>query len=222
MDMMTRRRAMMGNSKEDIDNYVKNGIVFWLDGVKNTRQGHNAQSTTWQDLAGTRNVTYSSNKVIADKYCIPNGKSNVSVLTGITSTYTIEVVLEYVSNGSTQMLLPWGSNGAYGVTWISANGGLMFNAGSSNKGKGATIPAGINTITARGIGNICINGEVAAIVTSSNTWNITYGNIFYYNSQYPRPCVSKIYAIRVYNRTLTDAEVAQNVAVDAARFGRTS
>ena len=35
--------------------YLKNGLILYLDGVDNTRNGHSTTTTTWEDLSGNNN-----------------------------------------------------------------------------------------------------------------------------------------------------------------------
>lgn len=220
MDELLRRRTQMaaGSSRvPTIDDYVQDGILFWLDAIENTRDGHNASSTKWHDLAGNRDVTYAENAVIADKYCIPNGSAS-GTRVAVTTANTIELVFELVSSGGSQMILPWKGN-SYGTVWIGSSGKLFFSAGRNDGTKGLAVAGGRNTCAARGLSAMFINGEEAEIVSTSATWSGTYDRLFYYNASYPAACTSKICAIRIYDRLLTDAEIAHNAAVDAARFG---
>lgn len=220
--LMQRRREMMRLASgpapgPSIDDYVQTGLVFWLDAINNTRSGHDASSAKWHDLADGNDVTYNANAVIADKYCIPNGDSAGTKIT-VTSSYTMELVFELVSNGSAQLILPWNKN-AYGTLWIGSGGNVFFSAGSGSNAKGVVFRSGVNTYAARGLSAMSVNGEAESVISTAATWSNAYNKLFDYNPTYPRPCVSKISAIRIYNRLLTDAEIAQNAAVDAARFG---
>lgn len=68
---MNRRRSLLGlNSGE----YVKDGLVLWLDGIKNTRQGHSSTPPAWENLSGNNidgifvnNVTYEQNGFVINK-----------------------------------------------------------------------------------------------------------------------------------------------------------
>lgn len=62
---MIRRRSLIGSSTSQ---YIKDGLVLWLDGINNTRTGHNENATDWQDLSGNNidgefigDVTYNDN-----------------------------------------------------------------------------------------------------------------------------------------------------------------
>lgn len=218
-DILRRRgqMAVASSPTPTIDDYVQNGIVFWLDGIENTRDGHNASSATWHDLTGNRDVTYNVDAEIADKYCIPNGKATIGSRPALNSSCTIEIVCEFISNGTSQIVLPWNGNN-YGTVWFGSGGGVYFSAGKNNGTKGIAPLTGINTYAARGLNSMSANGEEAEIVSASASWAASQYTLFYYNTTYKNPCVSKIYAIRIYDRLLTDAEIAHNAAVDAARF----
>lgn len=220
MDMMTRRGAI-AQKILTIDDYVSSGIVFWLDGIKNTRGGHNASSTTWQDLTSThRDMTYNRSAVIGDDYCILNGKSTITRMSSIPTSYTIEVVCE--KNTSLEMLMPWRGNN-YGTVYFEQSA-IMFRASGAGAAAvaGILMEEGINTYTARGNSNFRVNGRTATTKNISRGASTTGNFMSYYTSTYPWVVTKKIYAIRIYNRTLTDNEVIKNSQVDLARFGRVS
>lgn len=216
-DFFLRRGAMEKEIVLDIDDYVTSGLVFWLDGIKNTRSGHNASASKWEDLTSThRDMTYNSAAVIGDNYCILNGKSTITRMTSVPTSYTIEVVCDPTS--SLQMVMPWRGNN-YGTVYFEKST-IMFRA----SGAGATAVAGIlmeqgiNTYTARGNSNFRVNGRTATTNNVSRGASSTGNFMSYYTSTYPWVVTTKIYAIRIYNRTLTDLEVLNNSQVDRARF----
>lgn len=62
---MNRRRSLLGISSAE---YVKDSLTLWYDGIQNTRQGHNPNAITWEDLSGNNidgefvgDVTYKDN-----------------------------------------------------------------------------------------------------------------------------------------------------------------
>ena len=221
--LMQRRREMMrlasASPAPTIDDYVQDGIILWLDGIENTRSGHNASATKWEDLSGNaRDYTYASTSVIGDKYCKPNNKLT-NTKDRPTNQVTIEIVMDFVSSGSSQMILPWGGN-AYKTVWISSSGSpIYFSAGNSNASKGIAVRSGINTYAATSTSSMFFNGVSDTIVSGSATWQNGAHYIGYYSSSSPRTVSSKIYAIRMYNRALTAAELLQNAQIDRARFG---
>lgn len=44
---MNRRRSLLNTN-----DYVKDELLLWLDGLNNTRHGHNAGSENWEDISG--------------------------------------------------------------------------------------------------------------------------------------------------------------------------
>lgn len=218
MDDLDVRRAMMAAPQYTINDYVQDGIVFWLDGIENTRNGHDASSSTWQDLTSSnRDMTYNGSQVIADKYCILNGKSTITRYSSTTTSYTIELVLGYSPNTSVHMIMPWRGNN-FGTCYVE-NRKVMFRAASTSTTlTGILMEDGINTYTARGNSNFRTNGVASTTTTLKRSASNTGNFMGYYNTSYPWPCSVPIYAIRIYNRTLTDDEVFSNALVDAARF----
>lgn len=218
-DILTRRREILiAGSGKTIDDYVQNGLVFWLDGIENTRNGHNASSTTWQDLTSShRDMTYHASSEIGDNYCILNDKCEITRLTATTTSYTIEVVAPYTSNSSVQMIMPWKGN-AYGTVYFE-NGKIMFRSASSSTSiTGIVMEQGINTYAARGNSNFRVNGRTATTGTLKRSATTAANWMGYYSSSYPFKLSTKIHAIRIYNRALSDAELMENYEVDAARF----
>lgn len=214
--LIQRRRGMARESAKTIDDYVQNGLVFWLDGIENTRNGHDASASKWEDLTSAhRDVTYNSSKVIGDKYCILNGKSTVSKLSSISTSYTIEVVADYPSDASVQAVLPWRGNN-YGSVCIESRK-IMFQCATSDF-NGILMEYGINTYTARGKSNLRTNGRTAISATCRRGMATASDWMGYYSASYPFTLTTKIYAVRIYNRILSDAEVLSNALVDAARF----
>ena len=62
---MIRRRSLLGISSAE---YIKDSLTLWYDGIQNTRQGHNPNAITWEDLSGNNidgelvgDVTYKDN-----------------------------------------------------------------------------------------------------------------------------------------------------------------
>ncbi len=185
MDVLTQRREAMGARQYTIEDYVQNGIVFWLDGIENTRSGHNASATKWEDLTSThRDMTYNSAKVIADKYCVLNGQSAITRYTSTTTSYTIELVLGEAPNTSVHMIMPWKQNN-YGTCYVE-NRKVMYRAASTSTTlTGILMESGINTYTARGNSNFRTNGVAATTATLKRSASSANNYMGYYNSSYP-------------------------------------
>lgn len=225
-ELMLRRRNMGGKAESEdpgVDGYVQDGIIFWLDGIKNTRSGHNASATAWEDLSGNgHDYTYRTNSVIAAKYCIPNGRMASTIdAPSISTSYTIEVVTDIWNSSTGQFILARGNN--YGTIFVSATVPILFFHASNNANgaHGFAIQSGRTTYTAQNSTHYFINGSATTRMDNKTSWSATNLKkyLFYYNTSYPYSYVSPVYAIRIYNRTLTEAEIAQNYAQDVLRFG---
>lgn len=215
-NILMRRRGMSLSGGGEISDYVQSGIMFWLDGIENTRNGHDASSTTWENLANSSyDVTYNSSKVIGDKYCIPNGRSDISAIPS-SKPLTIEIVIDYAPNGDYQIINPWYGNST-GTVWFNKNySGLFFGGGSGRKG--IQPVTGITTYATANYSSVYVNGSLITGISGGDSWSYKYAYMFYYNSSYPSTFVSKIYAIRMYDRVLSDDELLKNAQVDTVRF----
>lgn len=67
---MNRRMSLLSSAYIP----VQDGLLLWMDGIKNTRLGHSTTPTAWEDLSGNNidgvyigNVIYDENGFIVDK-----------------------------------------------------------------------------------------------------------------------------------------------------------
>lgn len=225
-ELMLRRRGMSEKPKgaePGVDGYVQNGIIFWLDGIYNTADGHDANATAWEDLSGNgHDYTYRSDSVIMPTYCIPNGRMASTIdAPSISTSYTIEVVTDIWNSSTGQFILARGNN--YGTIFVSATVPILFFHASNNANgaHGFAIQSGRTTYTAQNSTHYFINGSATTRMDNKTSWSATNLKkyLFYYNSSYKYSYVSPVYAIRIYNRTLTEAEISQNYEQDVLRFG---
>ena len=89
-------------AKASEPSYITDGLVLWLDGIQNTRSGHNASATTWEDLSGNQYYfTASSTPVWADDHCVFNGSFHFVKDTPnneLSNTGTVEVCFKSSNN----------------------------------------------------------------------------------------------------------------------------
>lgn len=96
-----------------VNDYAKEGLKLYYDGIQNTRNGNNPEATTWEDLSGNRNDGILTNMMnIASGYYSLEEKGYVFLQDnsyirstnkiGITgdANYTIEIVLNLWEEGS--------------------------------------------------------------------------------------------------------------------------
>lgn len=217
LDLEKRRSTMIG--LPSIHDYVTDGLLFFLDGIANTRNGHDATSLTWQDLSGNdQDITYDSNKEIGDYYCVPNA----SVLTSFPfdKTYTIEFVLDMpVPSGTNPFCIICPTSDASNATnYDELTDEIVFGTATSSTGYRIPRVDAISTYNSQGY----VNGSSGTWNVPGSSWTWSYASnteLFGYSDTEKRICKKRICAIRIYSRSLTAGEIAHNASVDRARFG---
>lgn len=198
----------------DLSNYVQDGLVMHLDGKQKGET-----SGRWESVVGTAYYTFGAASTVEPNSVLMSGSgvilgTNVPAV-GYTAG-TIECVYEYVS-GSSGIIIYAASSG---LALIKGGAFFCFGvASSSNQWSCGTAPSSgtvsVNT-------NRCMhNGSVIGTSKANNSWGSgastcpiggrTSGSNKYYSN-------IRIYAIRKYNRLLTEAEMLQNQQTDNARF----
>lgn len=211
--------------------YVTNGLIHWWDGIDNTRSGHSASAINWHDLVGNVDLTKASGTWIDNALSINNGTSVAVYAAELDnpSAATIEVCFKSTGSASTVIAT---FNPASGTGSRDARRFVLFTDNTVN-GIGNTSNSYQNTESAiadirsmsvdytdLSINHLYINSTETTKGTSSHSFRYQGNNQMevggtsssYYFS-------GEIYCIRIYNRSLTAAEVAQNYAVDVQRFG---
>ncbi|MEG1344962.1 MAG: LamG-like jellyroll fold domain-containing protein [Clostridia bacterium] len=218
------------------ENYIKDGLVLLLDGQNNTLNGHSTDTTIWKDLSGngndatlhnfknTENSGWGSNKLVFDG--INNCASVENSQTLKIIDQTIEIVVNkkaVVKNNRSIFFVKW-----YGYT-MEFNPDNSISYGRSNVGQAGYLKANETSQLGRTthIGgtfngktqNIYINGKKSNSQNVTSAGNVdnasltigTYRDNCYLNGE--------IYSIRMYNKQLTDEQIAQNYEIDKVRFG---
>lgn len=239
--------ALYATSPTPSTNYIEDGLFAHWDGINNTGNGHDGTVKEWTDLISGQKWTplrTGSRHAFGDKYLNlnPYGEGGNADLRDVwqcpftTMPSTIEVVFE------TDLEV-------YFVGWFvskASNTGdsshYIGNPGSHNSvliksnaldGDYSVPEASIKSVSAvyGSTTNAYINGIVATQTGQTAYFTDQRGNSEnYWGKDMPTdkmhlggspffPITGKIYAIRLYNRALTAAEIAHNYAVDVARFG---
>lgn len=209
--------------------YVTDGLLLWLDGVNNTRNGHDTTSTVWEDLSGN-NYDFSSqngNAVWGADHCAFNGTFYLEGAYVFYSAYTVEVC--YQSNNTQLCIFTSGGNqvpannppGSPGIFENNAQIGFgrMNGFGTLNA---AFFQKPSNLLSISYGNQTTINGTVCSAVrtgTLNETREIKsrIGNRLDGSTKYRN--AFKLFSVRFYNRVLSLEEIAQNYAVDKLRFG---
>ena len=209
--------------------YITDGMILYLDGILNTRDGHSTTTEVWEDLIGNNDVTVNgySSYTWEDNHFIGLGREGY-LNTGKTWQYfnslngdlTIEIVT-YIDCDKTwpeyRGLIGWhvNSDGMHaqndqGSNRMQTLGMLPVEAADDQ----------IATVTYTRFEGSYLNGvwgaELNSMPDGVNSSKIAvFGNSY---SQW-RGWNDSIYCIRMYNRTLTPEEIAYNHSVDIERFG---
>lgn len=238
---VTGNLAISVEATNSPQSYVTSGLVAYWDGIDNTGSGHDGTVTTWSDLVGNYDLTQSTVGGTWDTNALTfnetafNGYYRDS-LWEFSENATIEVVLAPGANSKTMSVATFDrsdttisagnydarrftiySDNTYGFAGKSANTYLNVSGkNATDVRKMACVYNGF-TISKAFINNVQLE-------LSNKTHSLTYGGneqmrvgaSQFIGTSYPFN--GKIYAIRVYNRALTDDEIAQNFAYDNNRF----
>lgn len=220
-----------------IDRYVQDGLIACWDGIENAGIGiHSGTTNIWKDLVGSRDLTLTANGSWS-------GAGNALIVSGY-SAYasegapaykTIEVVYRMTSTSG--RILFWSGNDTTRWVLFDTNGTTGYFDGrtpavASKKVAWTFDSSAIRTMSATyndsGIVEAVYgNGEDhSSDGTHSNYWNpgvskMAIGNRSpsggkNFNSAHNWS--GEVYAIRLYDRQLTNAEIAANHNVDVVRF----
>ena len=208
MRAVERRRGMGGKAEEL--SYISDGLVFHLDGID---KGDTAGA--WTDLI---NGTVFTGTAVAqsDSFFFENTYlSNSSFVLPANTDHTVELC--YVETVSQNGVLFCSGNNAKGNIFVAPYFTMYMQ--SFNMYKHDRVINRKYTISFNG--ERCIqNGSSKAYqrVGSNYTNGRTNIGARYYGGNYQLFFRGNVYAIRVYNKTLTEAEIRNNQKVDNKRF----
>lgn len=244
---MSAINHIMMNRTKTAKDYVQDGLYYHLDGIENAGRGvHSATATTWTDLTGNgRNATFlnvasglvwqydaaylygMSHDGIAKIYGLPNA-----------TAFTFEVVSRMDSSENYARLFESEAYGVAGKRFAGLFGTSMYPDNMSFVyGDDADLNyTAVPKSTAKQTISLTPSRNSSNIVGLAAYVNGVYKQILYpptYNAQSTTNYIDvanrsnspnrgfdgAVYAIRVYSRVLSDTEIANNSAVDKARFG---
>ena len=205
--------------------YVSDGIVAFWDGIFNAIDDegafvHDSMASTWLDLSGNgydMEVPAIGATWLADSMSLVRAAMYARLPEVHRRQFTIECVGE--SSGS-QGALVWMNN----PSWI---GGALICLQApgicwypwKEIGRIGKSFAGVSLKWREGHQALCVNGDVVAeTFTAIDDRNVLSG--FHIGEYYNAPCsTARCCCVRLYDRELTDAEVAYNHQIDQERFG---
>ena len=239
----------------DLDDYVQDGLVAWLDGIRNAGADlpHDSAATTWVDLSVRKSgVQLSANDLshwTDDGYYFCLGSDNKRSYAYLKQTLSLGEVgtIEFASDVDLTKKNPTGASGYVGrfVSYVTGEGSGAFSdscirnqgdtqlewnadnwSGTAWQDRVKTTPVWDGKHAAFVMSADAYTSFKAGVRDQSKTrtsvvempklyWMI--GNK-YNESWIANQLTGTMKALRLYNRPLSDAEIAQNYKVDAARF----
>lgn len=193
-----------------ITDYVQNGLVLHLDG-KTGKTG----DESWKSVVG--NVLFINHGAIfnADNIYFDGTNdylSNTTFETPLSSTGTIEICFEREGTGTRVIYMPKTDK----ALSFGCIGNVLNWSNGVNRRTYSTLPT-------KGVASVNINGAIQngeAMTAQGNTYmsGRSATNTYIGRRSTGNYFMGKIYSIRIYNRTLTEAEILQNQSVDNIRF----
>ena len=208
--------------------YISDGLIMYLDGIYNTRNGHSTTTDVWEDLMGNYDLTVSNYSSYAweDNHFIGFGNGGY-LNTGKTWKYfnslnndlTIEIVTFIDCDKTSPSYRGLAGEHAY-------NDGTNFqnDQGGSRMQTLGALPVTEADDQIATVSYTLNNGSFLNGVWKIDDQRIYLGinsdyNVVFGNSLRSRGWNDSIYCIRMYNRSLTPEEIAYNHSIDIERFG---
>ena len=201
--------------------YVNNGMILLLDGIKNTRNGHSTSTNVWEDLSGNNYDVTMKNITINENNMYFSGGSSIMYSLNNIDAVSVEMVLELEeSPNDSQYIASFGS--LYKIlAWTPSEKG--FSLGHGKKRYLVENLYKKNSISVQYSPDVMyLNSKKLDNSLNMESWSSAPKYPFmisgYANANGWR-LKGKIYSIRIYNRALTQDEINHNYMVDKVRFG---
>ena len=220
------------------DEYVKSGLILHLDGLDNTKNGHNNSTNVWEDLSGNNNNgTIKGASWLNDGLYFDGVDDWVPIKELNYPEVSLEVVFKdnSIPDNSHHYMFCNMEQGGYGLGNNGSNG-LVGQVCVNNEYQYLSIDNFDSTI--KNTLTITSNGKESKLYLNGNLVKsiiVENGIISYPNNSTimalgtnPESSTNiqlesykgNIYSARMYNRVLTEQEVKNNYEVDRLRFGK--
>lgn len=222
--------------------YVQNGLIAYLDGINNTGNGHSNEIQTWKDLSNHGNdATLYNNPVWSNNSLILDGLTNFAKLEN-TANMAFETGFTWEIRVKILSLTGVKANGNMNIfgNWNSGGGGIYFN--DSNKLLANVRTNGTYIVNTNETSNIIdeyytvaitydynnlnlyINGQIISSIPNSESYDVSILPLTIGGEPDLNTNILKNYSntefqnILIYDRALTENEVARNYQADMARY----
>ena len=219
------------------DEYVKSGLILHLDGLDNTKNGHNNSTTVWEDLSGNNNNgTIKGASWLNDGLYFDGVDDWVPIKELNYPEFTMEVTFTATKLDGSENGLRIICNHQTGGFDIEINNNSIasyiyingeYRELISNIEVEANKKCNVTMTTDGTESNLYVNGVlVSNISIGGGVIGYPLNNTVLALGTNPNGSSSEaqffngiIYSARMYNRALTEQEVKNNYEVDRLRFG---
>lgn len=227
-DVFSEKTIVVSYQADAPTAYITDGLIAHFDAID---KANGDDSWKWGDLisgnmAGSDMATVFGAGNIHDyaEFTSGNYMKLGWDIDPATTNYTIEVCYSKTAGPQKEIMVLEGKGGGNGyiafATW-GTNGEYIITGRNSNEQK-CFENSGVYPQTCSVVNQLkcIINGTQMAEVATTNYLNADANKRYIAaGSNGANPFTGKIYSIRVYNRALSDAEIANNQAYDVIRFG---
>ena len=224
-------RMMVGGVRKREPNtwdYVQTGLIGMWDGIENAGRGvHDANAATWKDLVGEHDfaVVLSDSEWEADAFYAKNRNAATSGFMNFSSSMTLQFVIKdnlspATNTGNSAFVILGAHDGRYfGLLHRPSNNAYMADRAYYSQ----SISAGYKCLSFSNISQTVASMWADGSILSSSGYNSldvtnARGNVARIGGTAEANRAIKLHCIRIYNRVLTDAEIAANYAIDRRRF----
>ena len=206
--------------------YVQSGLIAQWDGIDNQGTGtHDPTATTWKDLKGGLDMTLTDKgswTFDGNALYVAGGGAGAQGTSATPAYKTIEVVYKMTDAGGRIMF-----NSGLTTRFVVFDNGsqLYFDGSKSTKRIVSSYDADKVCFAAAiyddsTVSNVYFNGEVRNDGNQNNGWGAGDKKVAVGDRSLSKsyPWTGEVFAIRLYDRALTAAEIAENCAIDKARF----
>lgn len=222
--------------------YVTDGLVAWWDGIWNAGLGvHDAAATVWRDLVGSRDLTLNASGVSWSDNALVSAIStrNAAEYTGgvpTTDFYTVELVKGATTGRSVLVLGGTAARTDTGLFMHNNEKTFRIASGANNSARRELAGGNLASIRHLSVRYSTPGATAASVLADGVALTLSHDGAWGGSNSMRGVCVfgfsdnsshtgatsypvrGNCNCIRLYNRALTDAEVAANYAVDKTRF----
>ena len=211
--------------------YINDGLIAMWDGEWNAGfKAHDPGATTWKDLVGDADIILNDGKswIVNSNNIEIDGSQTLqtsigSLANSVPDGQAVEVILYNKSTVNVFPTLICFNSGGFRVVVCGDTRGLNFRHGRLSAANVTGIHAGATAVSVNLDSDLNAqetfeNGEYVGASTPLVYFADTTPGFVLATYNYAR-FKGDVYCIRIYNRNLSAEEIAQNHAIDKARFG---